>query len=68
MSELEERLQSVLSNPGELDRLAKMARQLMGGGAADPDGGAYIGNGCRNNGACSGRIACICAGIGSAGL
>ena len=36
MSELEERLQSVLSNPGELDRLAKMARQLMGGGAPPP--------------------------------
>lgn len=37
MSELEERLQSVLSNPGELDRLAKMARQLMGGGAPQPE-------------------------------
>lgn len=34
MSELEERLQSVLSDPGELERLAKMARQLMGGGPA----------------------------------
>ena len=34
MSELEERLRSVLSDPGELDRLSKMARQLMGGGPA----------------------------------
>ncbi len=34
MSELEDRLHAVLSDPGELDRLAKMARQLMGGGPA----------------------------------
>ena len=37
MSELEERLQAVLSDPGELDRLAKMARQFMGGGAPEPE-------------------------------
>ena len=36
MSELEERLNAVLSNPGELDRLAKMARQLMQGDASEP--------------------------------
>ena len=36
MSELEERLNAVLSNPGELDRLAKMARQLMQGDAPEP--------------------------------
>ena len=35
MSELEDRLSAVLSDPGELDRLAKMARRLMGGGPAE---------------------------------
>ena len=30
MSELEERVRAALSDPGELERLTKMAQQLMG--------------------------------------
>ena len=41
MSELEERLNAVLSNPGEMSRIAAMAQKLMGNlppeGAAPPD-------------------------------
>ena len=35
MSELEERLSAMLSDPGEMDRLARMARRLMGGAPAE---------------------------------
>ena len=31
MSQLENRISAVLSDPGELSRLTEMARQLMGG-------------------------------------
>lgn len=34
MSELEDRLSAVLSDPGELARLTQMAQKLMGGGDA----------------------------------
>ena len=37
MSELEERLNAVLSDPGEMERLTKMAQRLLGG--AGEDGG-----------------------------
>ena len=42
MSELEERLNAVLSNPEEMSRLADMAQKLMGGfsGSDAPAGGA----------------------------
>ena len=35
MNELEERLNAVLSDPGELERLTKMAGRLLGGGSAE---------------------------------
>ena len=35
MSELEDRLNAVLSNPAELSRLSEMARRLMGGAEAE---------------------------------
>ena len=45
MSELEERLNAVLSNPGEMSRIAAMAQKLMGNlppeGAAPPDAIAW---------------------------
>ena len=31
MSELEDRLQAVLSDPGEMERLSKMAQRILGG-------------------------------------
>jgi len=37
VNELEERLRSVLSDPGELGRLAAMAKQLMGGESGAPE-------------------------------
>ena len=38
MSELEDRLNAVLSDPGELERLTRMAQKLMGGAqSAEPD-------------------------------
>ena len=47
MSELEERLNAVLSNPGEMRRIAAMAQKLMGNlppeGAAPPDAAAARG-------------------------
>lgn len=36
MSELENRLSAVLSDPAELRRLSEMASRLMGGGAPEP--------------------------------
>ena len=36
MNELEERLNAVLSDPGELSRLTKMAQQLLGGEEETP--------------------------------
>ena len=38
MSELEERVRAALSDPGELERLTKMAQRIMGGTtAAEPE-------------------------------
>ena len=49
MSELEERLNAVLSNPGEMSRIAAMAQKLMGNlppeGAAPPDAAEAPGGG-----------------------
>lgn len=39
MSELEDRLNAVLSDPGEMERLTRMAQQLMGGAPSpEPNG------------------------------
>ena len=35
MSELEDQLNSILSDPAQMEKIAGMARTLMGGGAAD---------------------------------
>ena len=35
MGELEDKLNAVLSDPGELERLTKMAGRLLGGGSAE---------------------------------
>lgn len=49
MSELEERLNAVLSDPGEMSRIAAMAQKLMGNlppeGAAPPDAAEAPGGG-----------------------
>lgn len=36
MSELEDRLNSILSDPGQMERIAGLARSLMGGGGEAP--------------------------------
>ena len=36
MSELEDRLNSILSDPGQMEKIAGLARSLMGGQAAAP--------------------------------
>ena len=36
MSELEEQISSILSDPAQMDRIAQMARSLMGGGDEAP--------------------------------
>ena len=36
MSELEDRIGAVLSDPEQMGRLTRMAQQLMGGGAPEP--------------------------------
>ena len=35
MSELEEQISSILNDPAQMDRITRMARSLMGGGAED---------------------------------
>ena len=42
MSELEERLNAVLSNPEEMSRLADMAQKLMGGFSGSDAPGAPV--------------------------
>lgn len=37
MGELEERLNSILSDPGQMEKIAGLARSLMGGEAAAPE-------------------------------
>lgn len=37
MSELEDRLNSILSDPGQMERIAGLARSLMGGESAVPE-------------------------------
>ena len=68
MSELEDRLNAVLSNPEEMSRLADMASKLMGqlapeGGAAAPPGGGDGSGGLSSLAGLSGL-----AGLGGAGL
>ena len=36
MSELEERINAVLGDPAQMEKITKMARSLMGGGAENP--------------------------------
>ncbi len=35
MSEFDDKLHAILSDPGEMERIARLASELMGGGAAD---------------------------------
>jgi hypothetical protein len=36
MSEFEDRLNSILNDPEQMDKIASMAKSLMGGGGSDP--------------------------------
>ena len=36
MNEFEEKLNAILSDPGEMEKISRLAAQLMGGGAPEP--------------------------------
>lgn len=38
MSEFEDKLHAILSDPAEMERISRLAAELMGGGAAPPPG------------------------------
>lgn len=39
MSELEDKISGILNNPLEMEKIAQLASQFLGGGKADDDGG-----------------------------
>ena len=45
MSEFEDKLHAILSDPAEMERITRLAGQLMGGGEEAPDGATRQGSG-----------------------
>lgn len=61
MNEFEEKLNAILSDPGEMEKISRLAAQLMGGGAPD-SAQSQTGD---QDGALLGRLAGLMGGAGA---